>query len=145
MNAMEISRTGLDVEWRRLEIIAQNLANANSSPSANGEVYRSLRLISGPRTNFASYLNGGAGADAGARPAGVAVRGIEASSQPPRRVHEPGHPHADAQGYVSYPAIDHAGEMTRMVTTARVYEANLVAMSIARQMYSRAIDLGRRA
>ena len=137
MNPMEISRTGLDVEWRRLEIIAQNLANANTSRTASGEPYRPLHLVSGPRTNFASYLGG-------ARPAGVAVLGVEASTQAPRRAYEPGHPHADESGYVSYPALDHAGEMTRMVTTARIYEANLVAMSIARQMYSRAIELGRR-
>lgn len=139
MNPMEISRTGLDVEWRRLEIIAQNLANANTSRTASGEPYRPLRLLSGPRTNFASYLDSSA-----ARPSGVAVLGIEASAEPPRRAYEPGHPHADENGYVSYPALDHAGEMTRMVTTARIYEANLVAMNIARQMYSRAIELGRR-
>lgn len=140
MNPMEISRTALDVEWRRLEIIAQNLANANTSRTASGEAYRPLRLISGPRTNFAAYLDGNR---AGARPSGVAVLGVEASTQPPRRAYEPGHPHADAAGYVSYPALDHAGEMTRMVTTQRIYEANLVAMNIARQMYSRAIELGR--
>jgi flagellar basal-body rod protein FlgC len=140
MNPMEISRTALDVEWRRLEIIAQNLANANTSRTASGEPYRPLRLVSGPRTNFASYLDGN---HAGARPSGVAVLGVEASAAPPRRAYEPGHPHADAAGYVSYPALDHAGEMTRMVTTARIYEANLVAMNIARQMYSRAIEIGR--
>lgn len=139
MNPMEISRTGLDVEWRRLEIIAQNLANANTSRAEDGGPYRPLRLISGPRTNFASYLNGSQSA-----PAGVAVHGVEASTAAPRRAYEPTHPHADADGYVSYPALDHAGEMTRMVTTARIYEANLVAMNIARQMYSRAIELGRR-
>lgn len=143
MNAMEISRTGLDVEWRRLEIIAQNLANANTTRMANGEVYRPLRLISGPRTNFAAYLGGHRGAEA--QPTGVAVYGVEASSAAPRRVYDPQHPHADAGGYVSYPALDHAGEMTRMVETSRVYEANLVAMSIARQMYAKALDLGRRS
>jgi flagellar basal-body rod protein FlgC len=139
MNAMEISRTGLDVEWRRLEIIAQNIANANSTRGAGSEAYRPLRLISGPRTHFASYL------DPNAAPRGVEVTSVEASSAAPRRVYEPAHPHADADGYVSYPALDHAGEMTRMVSTARAYEANLVAMSIARQMYAKAIELGRRS
>jgi len=139
MNAMEISRTALDVEWRRLEIIAQNIANANTTRTASGAPYRPLRLVSGPRTNFAAYLDGRQGA-----PAGVEVYSIEASSQPARRVYEPSHPDAGADGFVSYPAIDHAGEMTRMVTTARVYEANLVAMSIARQMYAKAVEIGRR-
>lgn len=138
MNAMEISRTGLDVEWRRLELIAQNLANANSSAGPGGEVYRPLSLVTGPRTNFASYMDGTA------RPAGVEIRGVVASEAPARRAWEPGHPQADADGYVSYPALDHSGEMVRMVGTARAYEANLVAMSIARQMYSKAIEIGRR-
>lgn len=139
MNAMEISRTGLDVEWRRLEIIAQNLANANTTRTGAGGPYRPLHLVSGPRTNFASYLDGRG------TPQGVEVYSIEASNAAPRRVYDPSHPHADADGYVSYPALDHAGEMTSMVETSRVYEANLVAMSIARQMYSRAIELGRRS
>ncbi|HEV2818508.1 MAG TPA: flagellar basal body rod protein FlgC [Allosphingosinicella sp.] len=138
MNAMEISRTALDVEWRRLEIIAQNIANAGTTRTASGAPYRPLRLVSGPRTNFAAYL-GGQG-----EPAGVEVYSIEASNQPARRVHEPSHPDADAEGFVSYPAFDHAGEMTRLVTTARIYEANLVAMSIARQMYAKAVEIGRR-
>lgn len=141
MDAMEISRTGLDVEWRRLEIIAQNLANANTSRTASGEAYRPLRLVSGPRADFAAHLEG-AGATAAA--GGVAVYGVEPSNVPARMVHEPAHPHADENGYVSYPALDHAGEMTLMVKTARIYEANLVAMNIARQMYSKAIELGRR-
>jgi flagellar basal-body rod protein FlgC len=144
MNAMEISRTGLDVEWRRLEVIAQNIANASTTRTADGGPYRPLRLISGPRTNFASYM-GTAQAGARGEPQGVAVYSVEPSSDAPRRVYEPSHPDADATGYVSYPAFDHAGEMTRMVTTARAYEANLVAMNIARQMYAKALDLGRRS
>lgn len=144
MNPMEISRTGLDVEWRRLEIIAQNLANANTTRPQGGEPYRPLHLISGPRTNFAAYL-GGTPQSAAGGPTGVEVVSVEASARPPRRAYEPSHPHADADGYVSYPALDHAGEMTKLVTTSRIYEANLVAMNIARQMYSRAIELGRRA
>jgi flagellar basal-body rod protein FlgC len=62
-----------------------------------------------------------------------------------RRVYEPGHPHADAEGFVAYPDLDHAGEMTLMVRTSRAYEANLVAMNIAHQMYTRALELGRQA
>jgi flagellar basal-body rod protein FlgC len=145
MNAMEISRTGLDVEWRRLEIIAQNIANANTTRTDSGGPYRPLQLLSGPRTNFAAYLHGGHGGAAAGEPGGVMVYGVRASDAAPRRVYDPSHPHADADGYVSYPALDHAGEMTRMVETSRVYEANLVAMNIARQMYSRAIELGRRS
>ena len=138
MQAMEISRTGLDVEWRRLEVIAQNLANANSSAAAGAQPYQALRLVSGPR--FADHLSGGA-----ASLGGVQVYGVEPSGDAPRRVHEPGNPNADAQGYVSYPGVDHAAEMTLMVTTSRAYEANVVAMNTARQMYLKALELGRSA
>jgi flagellar basal-body rod protein FlgC len=140
MQAMEISRTGLDVEWRRLEVIAQNLANANSSGPA-GRVYQALRLVSGPR--FGTLVSDETGAAAARSLAGVAVYRLEADGAAPRRVHEPGNPNADADGFVSYPAVDHAAQMTLMVQTARAYEANIVAMTAARQMYSKALDLGR--
>src|ERR1044072_6948429 len=83
-------------------------------------------------------------ASAGLRAAGPLCRLYGGRTRPAGRVCEPSHPEAGADGYVSYPAIDHAGEMTRMVATARIYEANLVAMSIARQMYAKAVEIGRR-
>jgi len=132
---MEISRTGLEVEWRRLEVIAENLANANTARTAQGEPYQAMRLLSGPKTDFASHL-GGQG--------GVTVYGVEPENLPARTVYEPAHPNADANGYVSYPGIDHAGEMALMVKTARSYEANIVAMNTARQMYLKALELGKR-
>lgn len=140
MTPMEISRTGLEVEWRRLEVIAENIANMNTTRTALGEAYRPMRLVSGPAgTSFAAAL---VQAD-GRGPAGTAVYGLEPMQVPPRLVHEPGHPHADENGYVTYPGIDHAAEMTLMVRTARTYEANLVALNIARNMYSRALELGK--
>jgi len=142
MQAMEISRTGLEVEWRRLEIIAENLANVSTTRTGSGEAFRAQRLISGPKADFATYLAKGS---AERNLAGVTVYGIEPVNAPPRRVYEPSHPHADANGFVFYPAIDHAGEMTLMVKTARAYEANIVAMNSARQMYAKAMELGKRA
>jgi flagellar basal-body rod protein FlgC len=146
MRAMEISLTGLDVEWRRLEVIAENLANANTAAPVKGPVYQELHLISGPRNDFGAMLNR---TDAGVQGidvdtlSGVAVQGIVAGSSPPRLVHEPGNPMANSQGFVAYPAIDHAGLMTKMIETSRIYEANIVAMSLAREMYTKALELGR--
>lgn len=145
MRAMEISLTGLDVEWRRLEVIAENLANANSASPVKGPGYQELNLISGPSNDFGAMLDkaapDGAGIDVDTL-SGVTVRGIIASSEPPRLVHEPGNPMANAQGFVAYPGIDHAGQMTKMIETARIYEANIVAMGLARQMYTKALELG---
>jgi len=140
MHAMEISRTGLDVEWQRLQLIAQNLANVNTTRTETGEPYRALRLLSGPRTSFGELL---AGTASPPQPQGVRVTGVEPVPGNVRRVYEPGHPHADPEGFVSYPDIDHAGEMTLLVRTSRAYEANLAAMNIAHQMYTRALELGR--
>lgn len=140
MDAMEISRTGLDVEWQRLQVIAQNLANMNSSSSPLGRSYRPLRLVSGPRTGFAGRLAAGQPVDV---TQGVEVRGVQAMPDGIQRVFEPSHPGADRDGFVTYPAIEHATEMTLLIKTSRVYEANLTAMGIAQQMYSRAAEFGK--
>jgi flagellar basal-body rod protein FlgC len=142
MHAMEIARTGLEVEWRRMEVIAENLANAQTLRTADGQVYRAREVVSGPKGDFAAYLDGSDGASAGL--SGVTVYGIEASNIAPRLVHEPGNPQADANGDVTYPGIDQASEMTRLVKTTRAYEADMVAMNAARQMYSKALELGGR-
>jgi flagellar basal-body rod protein FlgC len=137
MDAITISRSGLDVEWRRMEIIALNLANMESSAGADGKNYVPLRLVSGPGESFGQVLDGLK------NPGGVKVYGIEPASAGTRQVYDPGHPHADAQGFVTYPNVSHAEEMTLMVKTARAYEANLVAMAAAQQMYSSALQIGR--
>jgi flagellar basal-body rod protein FlgC len=140
MQAAEISRSGLDVEWQRLQVIAQNLANMNTTRTASGEPFHAMRLVSGPAGGFSGMLAAG---DSRA-PRGVEVMGVEAMPGGTRRVHEPGHPHADPEGFVDYPDIDHAGEMTLLIQASRAYEANLAAISIAHQMYARALELGRR-
>jgi flagellar basal-body rod protein FlgC len=140
MDAMEISRSGLDVEWQRLQVIAQNIANMNTTRTASGEPYRAMRLLSGPKSDFAALLRNGAPP---AQISGVQILGLEAVSGGVRKVHQPTHPHADPDGFVTYPDIDHAGEMTLMIKASRVYEANLSALNIAHQMYMRALDLGR--
>jgi len=137
MKAMEISMSGLDVEWRRLEVIANNLANANTVSTPDGGPYRAMRLLSGPKTSFKGHM----GTDASGLN-GVAVYGMEAEDTPPHKVHEPGNPAADANGDVSYPGIDHAAEMMLMIKTSRAYEANLVAMNAAREMYVKSLDMG---
>lgn len=140
MHAAEISLSALDVEWQRLEVIAQNLANANTARTATGEAYRAMRLISGPRVSFEQLMVGGGDTKA---LQGVAVYGVEPMNLPPRKVHEPGNPQADADGFVTYPGFDQAGEMALMIKTQRVYEANVVALNMARQMYQRAMEVGK--
>jgi flagellar basal-body rod protein FlgC len=141
MNAVEISATGLDVEWRRMEVIAQNIANANTTRTALGEPYQPLRLVSGPRLEFSERLTSAREAMSAG---GVVVYGVEPIAAEPRRVYEPAHPHADGEGYVTYPGFDHASEMVLLMQSSRVYEANVVALNLARQMYAKAMEIGRR-
>ena len=151
MQAMEISRTGLDVEWRRLEIIATNIANADIARSGTVAASPGQRVVSGPKGDFAAYLDNASNADAAGAAnavlrdlAGVAVQRIEAIASPLRMVHEPDNPNADANGFVSYPNLDYAEQMTLLIKTSRAYESNIVAMNAAREMYSKALELGRR-
>jgi flagellar basal-body rod protein FlgC len=139
-DAMQISRSGMDVEWQRLQVIAQNLANLNTSRTPDGGTFRPQRLVSGPERSFADAVAGRGGA-----PVGVAVTSIEPEPVGERRLYDPSAPDADAQGFVSVPAIDHVAEMTLMMRTSRAYEANLTALGIATQMAQRALDLGGRA
>lgn len=139
MEAMAISLTALDVEWQRLQIIAQNLANENTTRVGEAGTYRPMRLVSGPDRQFSELVDNRTDA-----PRGVRVLGVETMPAGVRRVQDPSHPHADAQGFVSYPDLDRAAEMTLLIQTSRIYEANLTAMSIAQQMYMRALDVGRR-
>ena len=79
----------------------------------------------------------------GAAPQGVMVYGVEPVDAPPRRAYEPSNPQAGADGFVEYPGIDYTGEMALMVKTSRAYEANVVALNTARQMYAKALEIGR--
>jgi flagellar basal-body rod protein FlgC len=137
MEAIAISRSALNVEWQRLEVIAQNLANENTTRTNGGGAYQPLRLISGPQTGFGAAMEL-------ARPVGVRAVGIVEQAGATRRVLDALHPHADADGFVTYPDIDRAGEMALMIRTSRIYQANTTMLSMAQQMYMRALDLGKR-
>lgn len=142
MQAIEISLSGLDVEWRRMEIIAQNIANMNTTRTADGDVFQPLRLISGPDQSFSAILQNRTEA---LPPSGVRVFDVVPVENGLRMAFEPDNPLADEDGFVTYPNVDHAGEMVNAVRTQHAYQANLTAMSIAQQMYSRALEMGRGA
>jgi flagellar basal-body rod protein FlgC len=138
---LEISRTGMDVEYRRVEVVANNIANAGTTRTAEGEAFVPMRLVSGPK------VAGAAGANTPSFRVslpGVQVYGVERTALAPRQVYEPSHPHADARGYVSMPGIDQVGEMTTLLKAVRSYEANIAVFNATRSMYLKAIELGGR-
>lgn len=141
-----IARSGMDVEHQRMEVIAQNIANASTTRTGGGEPYRPLRLVSGPRVDasFTEHLQSGTVTSAH-HLKGVQSYGIERLDVAPRLAYDPAHPHADKNGMVAFSGIDHASEMALMVQTQRVYEANTVMFNAARTMYMRALELGNKS
>ena len=144
MEAMEISRSGLDVEWQRLQVIAQNIANMNTTRTAGGGAYVARRLVSGPVEGFSQVLARYSGQPAPPKH-GVTVYDVASTGAGTRRVYDPEHPHADENGFVNEPAVSQAEEMSLMIKTTRAYEANLVALAAAQQMYSSALQVGRQS
>lgn len=143
MEAMEISRSGLDVEWQRLQVIAANIANMNTTRTADGGAYVARRLVSGPVEGFHQLLHAGASRSGEPARRGVTVYQIAAANAASRQVYDPNHPHANESGFITVPAISQAEEMSLMIKTQRSYEANLVALAAAQQMYSAALQVGR--
>jgi flagellar basal-body rod protein FlgC len=135
-----ISSAGMALERTRVEIAALNLANAHTTPEAGQAPYNPMRVVGVPvqQASFAALMLAG-GDTGGALQPGFR---IEASGLSPRLVHEPGHPLADARGFVSYPGVDTAAEMVTLMSASRAYEANVVAMNTTRMLAMKSLDIG---
>lgn len=135
-SSVEISASGLRAQSLRMRVIAENLANAQSVASTpDGDPYR-RRVVT-----FEPVLDGPDGAARSNDGMGVRVRGIATDSSAFQRVYQPGHPAADAQGYVSMPNVNSLIETADMKAAQRSYEANVNAIEAARSMTMRTIDL----
>ncbi|MFZ5806692.1 MAG: flagellar basal body rod protein FlgC [Verrucomicrobiota bacterium] len=134
--ASEISASALQAERMRLEIVAQNLANMNTTRGPNGQVYR-RKLVT-----FESAMQQAQGVGQTAQPAGVRVSQIAEDAKPLVKVYMPGHPHADAKGMVTMPNVDMVEEMADMMTATRSYEANLQVLRSGKQMFDRSLEIG---
>jgi len=142
--SLGISASGMSADRLRMDVVAENLANADTTRGANGQPYQRkevvLQEVGG--SSFASQLAGAQAGGADASPGnGVEVAGIVNDPSPGRQVYDPGHPDANAQGYVTLPNVNPVTEMVDLITATRGYEANVQAMSAAKQMFSRTLDL----
>jgi flagellar basal-body rod protein FlgC len=124
--ALDISASGLHAQWVRMEVVANNVANADTTQTPEGGPYRRREVV------FSTVMNGLNGVD---------VAGVVASNAPPRMVYDPGHPEADARGYVAMPDVQMPLEMVDMVTASRAYQANLVAMTSFRTICEETLKL----
>ena len=129
-DAFAISGSGMTAERLRMDVIASNLANADSTKGADGQPYRRrMVVLQAGSPSFDQVLSG------------VKVAGIVEDQSPLRRVYDPSHPDADAQGYVTLPNVNPVTEMVDLITSSRGYEANVTAMNAAKQMFSKTFDI----
>ena len=138
LSAFAISGSGMSVEKLRLDVTALNLANANSTRAGAGALDQPLTVVSAARSgSFASAFAQAGGAALGAR-----VVEVRPSPTPPRLVYEPGHPDADAKGFVAYPGINPVSQMVTLISATRSYESNVAALNAARTMALKALEIG---
>ena len=135
---IESATGGLQAQRTRLDIIAQNIANAQTTRAANGQPY-ARQVVS-----FEAELVKRMG-DSAASPAlrGVRVSGVTSDPRQGPVVHNPSHPDADAKGFVHMPNVNMAMEMVDLISATRAYEANLSVVRAGRDMVTKTLDIGR--
>ncbi|MCG5054392.1 MAG: flagellar basal body rod protein FlgC [Myxococcales bacterium] len=134
--ALRISGSGLSVERARVNLASSNLANAEVTRTAAGGPYRRLDPVI-ESVPFDDYLSGGAG------PSAVRVAQVVTDQTPGRQVYSPGHPDADAQGFVTFPNVNPIHEVVNLMSASRGYEANATAVDTVKGMAQRALDIVR--
>ena len=139
-SAMDISASALTAERTRMNLISSNLANANSTRTAEGGPYRRKDAVFSA-TPAAGSFGAALGKASAARQ--VSVSQIAEDPNPPRMQYEPSHPDADPQGYVAYPNVNVVEEMADMISASRSYEANVTAAQAAKSMALKTLELMR--
>lgn len=141
--AIDSAASGLTAERLRMDVISNNIANANTTRTAKGGPYRRQLVVFEPRSEQASFsqlLSKEMGDGAGD---GVKVVGITEDDSPTRMVYDPHHPDANQAGYVEMPNVNIVTEMVDMITATRAYEANVTAVNSAKSMALKALEIGK--
>jgi flagellar basal-body rod protein FlgC len=144
LDSLDISASGMTAERLRMDVVANNLANANTTRTANGGPFRRQVVVFSPGTqSFGDSLANSLDNSGNASLKGVQATGIVPDRSPFKRVYEPGHPDADKQGYVTMPNIDTVTEMVDMMSATRAYEANVSAVDAVKAMAMKALEIGK--
>jgi len=141
--AINTSGSGLTAEQLRMDVIANNIANVNSTRTPEGGPYRRQRVIFTPREPQIFFNIPFLKTEVIYQGRGVRVVGIEEDPSPPRIEYRPEHPDADKDGYVKFPNVNVVLEMADMITATRAYEANVAAMRSTKEMMMRALDISK--
>lgn len=137
-NSFNISASGLTAQRLRMDIISNNIANVNTTRTAEGGPYkRQMPVFAANQPKFVlptESTNIGSG---------VKVVGIKKDTAPPKLIYNPEHPDADENGYVEMPNINVLSEMIDMIGASRAYDANVSALDTAKSMAMKALEIGR--
>ncbi|MCL2387514.1 MAG: flagellar basal body rod protein FlgC [Defluviitaleaceae bacterium] len=147
-NTMNISASGLTAQRLRMDVIAENIANVNTTRTADGGPYRRKTVLfeemrdNDPFSMVFSNVFGNGGSVPAPQGMGVRVTNIVEDESPGLLKYEPSHPDADELGYVRMPNVNIVEEMVNMIAASRSYEANITAMSTARTLVQRTLEIG---
>lgn len=143
--AIDSAASGMTAERLRMDVISNNIANVNTTRTAEGGPYRRQMVVFEPRSEQASFgqmlsRQMESGMESGE---GVRVTGIIKDNAPLKLMYDPNHPDANQDGYVEMPNINIVSEMVDMITATRAYEANVAAVNAAKSMALKALDIGK--
>ena len=130
LNVFDIASSALSAQSQRLNVVASNLANADSATSSSDTPYKARQVV------FSAMPV------SQAQSVGVRVTSLVEDPSPPRLVYDPKHPLADAQGYVTMPNVNVVEEMTNMISASRAYQMNLDMMNTAKNLMLKTLALG---
>lgn len=139
-DAMNVSASGMTAQRFRMDVIAQNIANVNTTRDEDGNVYRRKTVVFNEKNalNFGDTLYNSLNVF---RPSGVRVTHVVEDQSDLKMVYDPSHPDADENGYVSYPNVEPITEMTNLIDSSRAYEANVTAFNAAKSIATKGLEL----
>jgi flagellar basal-body rod protein FlgC len=143
-DAIGIAGTGLSAERMRMDVTAENLANADTTRAANGKPYQRQEVVLAQMgsSDFGGELSGAiAQSGSTGTPGGVQVTGIVSDSTPDQQVYDPGSPEANAKGYVEMPNVSTVTEMTDLISEQQSYQSDVTAMQTAKSMFTATLGL----
>jgi flagellar basal-body rod protein FlgC len=142
LTSLKISSSGLAANRKRMGAISSNIANAQTTRTAEGGAYRKKEVVFGSepaRESFGDILEG----ELDEKAQSVHATEVISSDKPPVLKYEPDHPDANDQGYVAYPDINIMEEMADMISASRAYEANISALNTTKSMAMKALEIGK--
>ncbi len=138
-SALEVAASGLSAERVRMNTIASNLANARTTRTDAGGPYKRID----PVFEAVPYAPNGVASPLARAVSGVRVTHVQEDTRDPMEVYEPGHPDADARGFVKYPNVNVVEEMVNMITASRAYEAGVSSVETVKSMARSALQIGK--